>query len=336
MPCEILRSPDGQVAKFIHNDGSETVIKCVPSQSTVALEDGSLATLESDRQKYSLFISASAGCYMRCSFCQLTQADFAYRKLSPEAVLANLKEALSLEVAARPDLATRYIKICWMGMGDALNQPQMVHSTTLEFLDWVMANGYALGVDSVDLSTVVPPVRTPWLSEFALLNIGLQRFPHNPAHGVAAQTERSDHQFYPARSSFRLFYSLHSAVPATRDRLVPGALPLDAAVSALLALQAFGVDILIHQVFLAGENDTLAELAALRDFLEENFPDNELRVLRYNACPHSAVREGVEVVRQLRQLLPAHTRIKVQQSAGSAVNAACGQFHNSAAKTANK
>lgn len=323
---EIFRTDDGSVTKFIHGDGSETAIKCVPSQSTFIDSTGRPQTLYTDRQKYSVFISASVGCYMRCPFCHLTLKDSAYQKLIGQQVLDNIKEAMTLELTARPELAQRYVKLCWMGMGDAVNQPEMVREVSLALLDWIFSQGYAVGLDSVDLSTVLPPVEDRWITEFDLLNQALRGYPHNPASAQVEQAELATHRHYVERSPFRLFYSLHSAVQATRDRMVPRALSLTAAVRHLKALEQRGVTILLHHLFVEGLNDKEDEVSALVDLLSSHFPDNELRVLRYNSCDRSPYQEWSQLSQALEVLADRHKNLKVQISAGKEVQAACGQF----------
>lgn len=327
MSSEIYRTDDQSVAKFIHPDGSETAIKCVLSQSTFVDPDTQKVEVRyADRHKYSVFISASTGCYLKCPFCHLTIKDSQYRKLNTAQVLANLQEALTLELAERPALADRYVKLCWMGMGDALNQPAMVREVTLQLMDWIMDKGYAKGLDSVDLSTVMPEVPDTWLTEFAELNRALARYPLNPASAEIEQAELATQTRYRARSIFRLFYSLHSAIQFTRERMAPRTTPLSRAIPKLHALQAAGVSVLLHQVFVEGLNDRLEEVDALVDLLAQAFPNNELRVLRYNFCDRSPFKEWADVIPQLGRLLASHKHLKVQISAGKEVQAACGQF----------
>lgn len=324
---EIYRTDDRSVSKFIHPDGSETAIKCVLSQSTfVDSASGTVEMRYADRHKYSVFISSSTGCYLKCPFCHLTIKDCRYRKLDATQVLSNLQAALACELAERPELAERYVKLCWMGMGDALNQPEMVREVTLRLMDWIMENGYARGLDSVDLSTVMPDVPDGWISEFAALNHALARYPHNPDSAEVEQAEYTTHARYRHRSSFRLFYSLHSAIPATRERMAPRTTKLGIAVPKLQILQAHGISVLLHQVFVEGLNDRMEEIDALVDLLAREFPENELRVLRYNFCDRSPFKEWGEVIPQLGRLLASHRHLKVQISAGKEVQAACGQF----------
>lgn len=323
---EVFRTEDGTVTKVIHQDGSETAIKRVASQSTfVNQESGEVETLFTDRHKYSVFISASLGCYLSCPFCHLTLKRSVYRPLSGP--LANLQEAIESEVQRVPDLRERFVKLCWMGMGDALNQPSDVRSVSLALLDWIMEKRYAQGVDSVDLSTVMPKVRPLWLDEFAALNDELSRYPHNPSSAMLEQAQFATYRRYANRSSFRLFYSLHSARQTTRDRLAPNTLPLGQAITLLREFwQAGQRNIIFHQLFVQGLNDSLDEVLAIAEFMNTHFPMAELRVLRYNHCDHSPYKEWPEIDRALKLLAREVPHFKVQQSAGKEVQAACGQF----------
>lgn len=323
---EAFHTDDGSVAKFIHDDGSETAIKVVRSCSNFRDEDGRVHTEWVDRNKVSVFISASLGCYMKCPFCHLTIKDSAYRRLNTERVVANVKEAFLEELARRPFIRERYVKLCWMGMGDAVNQPQMVHDATLELMEWLMSNGYTRGLDCVDLSTVLPPVRDDWLEWFPKLNEALAKYPTNPESFRVEQAEAATHSTYEGRTPFRMFFSVHSAVQATRERMVPGGMPLADAIPKLKQFAASGPNLLLHQLFVEGLNDSSEEVDALVALLAEHFPDQELRVLRYNFCDRSPWREWDAVEAAVSRIADVHPKLKVQVSAGKEVAAACGQF----------
>jgi len=83
---------------------------------------------------------------------------------------------------------------------------------------------------------------------------------------------------------------------------------------------------LLHQLFVEGLNDTPAEVDALLAFLSTHFPEQELRVLRYNFCDQSPWREWDRIDEAVARIADAHDRLKVQVSAGKEVAAACGQF----------
>lgn len=321
-------SDDGTIGKFIHADGSETAVKVVKSCSNFKNPDtGYIDTEWVDRNKYSVFISASLGCYMACSFCHLTIKGSSYQKLYTAQVVANVKEAILAEVARKPEMTERYVKLCWMGMGDAVNQPEMVVDATLELLDWLMANGYAKGLDGVDLSTVLPKVGDAWIDHFHALNTALAPYPVNPESFRIEQAELATHKTYLDRSRFRLFYSVHSAVQNTRDKMIPRAMALHDALPLLTRFQTVGgPNLMLHQLFIEGLNDTDAEVDALLALLAEHFPTNELRVLRYNFCDRSPHREWDHVDAAVTRIAEQHTALKVQTSAGKEIAAACGQF----------
>jgi adenine C2-methylase RlmN of 23S rRNA A2503 and tRNA A37 len=325
---ESFITDDGTVAKFIHADGSETAVKVVKSCSNFKNSDtGTIDTEWVDRNKYSVFISASLGCYLACKFCHLTIKGSAYKKLYTDQVVANVKKAILAELARKPDMRERYVKLCWMGMGDALNQPEMVYDATLELMAWLMSNGYTKGLDCVDLSTVVPRVGDAWIERFRALNDALAVYPVNPESFRIEQAEMSTLKEYAGRSRFRLFYSVHSAIQATRENMVPRAMPIAQAVPLLQRLEADGgPNVLLHTVFVEGLNDGADEVDELLAFLAAYFPDNELRVLRYNFCDRSPYREIDHIDRAVSRIAEQHPALKVQTSAGKEVAAACGQF----------
>lgn len=333
---EQFLSDDGSVAKFIHDDGSETSVKVVKSCSNFRTEDGRVHTEWVDRNKMSIFISSSLGCYMACPFCHLTIKGSRYAKLSTQQVISNIKEALQSEIDRRPDIVDRYVKLSWMGMGDAVNNPQMVVDATLEVLDWLMSNNLSKGLDCVDLSTVLPPVKDDWMDMFVDLNKQLMKYPTNPQSFKMEQAEVATKSTYDSRTPFRLFWSAHSAIQETRDKMVPRAMPLKEAIPRLKTFAESGPNLLLHQLFVEGLNDTPTEVDALLELLSESFKHQELRVLRYNYCDQSPWREWDHIDEAVARIADSHDRLKVQISAGKEVSAACGQFLVAYPKTVKK
>lgn len=312
---QVLRSPCGAVAKYIHEDGSETAIKTTDSAysrvgSTGVLEDQQWV----NRQKVSVVLSSSLGCFMQCAFCHLTEKKAVYRKLSAAQVVENAKAAILAEVECQPSIRERYVKLCFMGMGDALHQPELVCAVTYALLDWLLSEKLVKGLDGVDLSTVMPPVGPFWAAAFQLLNRDLQRYPRNP------ETASAD------RSLFRLFYSLHSASQGTRDALIPRALPLVEAAPILRLLQGRDISIIVHHMFMAPANCSEAEIEALIAFMATQLPGAELRLLPFNAAEGSCYTAWPLSADVLARLRAANIRVKVQHSPGESVSASCGQF----------
>jgi len=135
--------------------------------------------------------------------------------------------------------------------------------------------------------------------------------------------------FYPNRSRFRLFYSLHSAIQETRDEMIPNAMPLDEAIPALLDYSEDNkYNVIFHHMFIDGFNDTDKEIDALIDLINHyDLQNYELRILRYNTCDVSTyMHESNRFKNIISELIKVHPHIKVQVSAGSEVKAACGQF----------
>ncbi len=322
----VHRTLDATVSKYIHADGSETAVKLVKSIQNVRNPlTGVLEEHRSERNKYSVFISSSVGCYMSCPFCHLTLKGAKYRPLSAQAVLANLKEAIEERYAFNPELADRYVKLSWMGMGDAVNDPVTVRQVSLHLLDWIFERGYAKGLDGVDLSTVLPPVRSPWAREFQLLEQDLRRYPRNRIYEM--DNVAFSNGYYSHRNLFRLFYSVHSAIQASREKVVPRAMPLRDAAEALKAYSADGTyPVILHHILVDGLNDSDAELDALIEFVNTHFTENELRILRYNLAENGPYAESSRFSEQIQKLAEGVNFLKVQVSPGNEVSAACGQF----------
>lgn len=323
---DIFRTDDNRVAKFIHNDTSETCIKTVYSvdYKPNALT-GKVEISETDRNKYSIFISASAGCPMNCTFCYLTIDEMPHKKLMKGDILMNVTQAI-LSESNVTDLSQMYVKICWMGMGEGILKSDTVSDLTIDLLDWIMENGLALGLDGVDISTVLPKVSDGWITDFKDLNEALDEYPLNPNNKNVVNQEKGWLVEYKDRSRFRLFFSLHSAFQDTRESIIPNAMVLAKAIPLLHQLEEFGVNVIIHHMFLEGINDNEDEVAMLIAFMNEEFPHNELRILRYNKHDKSDIRESDTFEQCVCMLQGEVEKVKVQVSYGKDVQSACGQF----------
>ena len=327
---DVFISDDSSVVKFIHEDGSETAVKVVKSCSNFIDERGHVSVEFVDRNKYSVFISHSTGCPVGCPFCHLTIKNSVYNKLTQKQVEQNIKDSILYETARTPSIKERFIKLCWMGMGDGFLDCSLVESVSKNIVSWIIENKLAAGIDSIDISTVLPitikdfekkvhPIISlnNWMNN---LNISL-----NPQSYIKEQAEIATHKTYTNRSIVRVFYSLHSAKEDTRKKMVPLGMSSEEGKSVLHYLINNGVNVLFHQVFVEGLNDVEDEVDALIEFMSE-FKEQELRILRYNFCDKSPYREWDKVIDMAGRLIDAGLNIKVQISAGKEVSAACGQF----------
>lgn len=338
---KILFSDDATVTKIVHDDDSETAIKTVSSCDTCINEDGTFTLNETERNKYSIFISYSAGCYMKCKFCYLTLKNMKYKKLQLDSIYSNVMETLiERRVAAKigtvPKIEGKFVKLCWMGMGDAFVDTERVGNTTISLMHYIMncTRPFAKGLDGVDLSTVMPKVKNldETFNNLYMLDEMLKYFPLNPHNDVIVHRNAefsSTGTVYPNRSRFRLFYSLHSAIQKNRDSLIPNAMPINQAIPALVDYsQNNKFNVIFHHMFIDGFNDTQEEVDALINLIDKyNLREYELRILRYNTCEVSTfMHESNNFKNIIKQLVAVHPHIKVQISAGSEIKAACGQF----------
>lgn len=328
---KIIQSEDKLVTKYIHENGCETTIKSVNScNNKINPDTGELITTLTDRNKYSVFISSSIGCYMKCGFCHLTLKNSIYKKLTANEIFEQVKLAIIEEYKLNPDIQNKYLKLCWMGMGDAINVPKIVSEVSIKIIEFVLFNKYAKGLDGVDLSTVLPNVNDSWIEEFQKLDFKLSLYPINPNNNKIVQSGlHTNKENYFNRSLFRLFYSLHEVEQDKRDKIIPNAMPIDKAISKLKQFtQNNKYNLILHHMFLEGYNDNVDDIQKLLTFLEKNsLTENEIRILRYNPVENTEYTESSSYENIIKNLAKKVDFLKAQVSAGNKINSACGQFY---------
>ena len=302
---QVFKTTDSSISKYVHNDGSETTIK------TQDFNSGA-------KNKFSVFLSSSVGCPIGCKFCYLSdKSKFKYKKLSTESILNNAREAIEAEVIDKPELRKKYIKISWMGMGDALLiRPVDFKVLNEQLVDWTISDaGYAWGLDGIDVSTILPDVHRGWPHQLSNLNdLCNYKYRLNPNN--------------KDKSPLRLFYSMnftekrHDHIP-TRDADDPGwDLEFLGSIS-----DWYGIDVILHHLFLNGVNDTPEDIINLKDVLYGVRPISELRILRYNKYPGSSYEESKKfdsIVESLQR--DVGSKVRCQVSLGSEIKSACGMF----------
>lgn len=313
---EVYRTKDGLVSKYVHDDGSETSIKFTSScGNKINKNTGKVELVEIDRNKFSVFISPSVGCNLGCKFCHLSINKHLYRKLTPTEVFNNVKDALIAETKEHPEMRKKYMKISWMGMGDAfLFNPIDLRRLTNKILSWAIKdNGIAIGIDGVDIATMMPKNHPGWPHHLAALNDECFDYRSNP--------------YNINRSNLRIFYSLHKFIG--RKELMPSSRFNDPSNDLRLLYhfnQWYGIDIILHQLLLEGINDTKQELKQIKSAIDCLIPNAELRILRFNEYENSEYKESSrfdELVNMYTSTLP---KVKYQISTGSEIMASCGMF----------
>lgn len=302
---ECYRTKDGTVAKYIHDDGSETAIKTTPSIKF----GGNYGNVTN---KFNVFISYSVGCPVGCKFCYLTVKKCPYYKLSSEQIVANVLKAIRAEILVRPDLQNMYCKLSWMGMGDACFDAKLTFEATCDIINGIFKYKLCKGIDGVDVASTLPR---------KLKHIGYI----NDLHNLIGQPDLNPKRKYQSPwECVRFFYSLHSAVNTTRERLIPNSLSLEEAKEIIGEIK---VRLFVHHMLFERINDSTKELEKLISFMQSPFISGaELRLLRFNACEGTDFVESKEFNSIVKWLYSNYDNIKVQSSPGSEVKAACGQF----------
>ena len=315
---EVIKSKDNKVTKYIHGDGSETVVKTESScGNEIDKDTGEVKIVEKNRNKFSVFISSSYGCPLGCKFCYLTNNGSKYTKLSNDQIISNVKEALVYEANNNPTIRRKYMKLSWMGMGDAfLLDPLDLRTTTERILSFAIGDyGCATGLDGVDISTVFPKNNSGWPHQLSLLNDRLH-------------DKYRINNYSEGRSLVRLFYSLHA--PINRKNLIPCS-RYQSPIHDLKIINKFsewyGINIVIHHMFLDGVNDNKIDLEGVVYLMNSVINGAEFRILRYNKYDGSEYYESTkfdELVKEYSSILP---NVKYQISHGNDINASCGLFN---------
>lgn len=334
MEKEVFITDDGLVLKMIHEDGSETSIKTVSSCDTIRNpKTGVIEYNNIERNKYSVFASSSRGCPMSCTFCYLTIKGCEYKKLTEDQILTNLKDAVLAQMEHNPETKNRFVKLCWMGMGeDQIIKSERTRTITTEFINWALDNGYAQGLDGIDISTVLPKLKNDkWINNFHQLTMDVleNRYTMNPNNILRVHGETFDGtEMYINRSPVRLFYSLHSGNQETRDKIIPNAMPLNEAIPLLKDYSIATIhNVIFHHMFMEGQNDSMEEVDALIRLINDyDLHGYEFRILRYNECKSSNFGESEHFKNIIDRIAENITHLKVQISTGNEVRAACGQF----------
>ena len=129
-----------------------------------------------------------------------------------------------------------------------------------------------------------------------------------------------------------IYYSLYSMSETFRRRWLPKACPPEEALDRLASWQRSSYKIFkIHYAFIAGENDSEADVHAICDALEQRRLMVHVNIVRYN--PLDPRRHGVEPPEEIIQRnariyqsrLP-QARVRVIPRVGFDVQASCGMF----------
>ena len=134
---KVYTNKSGKVTKYVHDNGAETIIKELGRNN-----------------KFSVFISISKGCSRGCDFCGITVDKIPYKKIAIEQIIYDTTAAVFHQLEQRPELKEKYIKLCFMGMGEIASLPPGALYDIGEALIETLAP-HTAGIDSVDISSSV-------------------------------------------------------------------------------------------------------------------------------------------------------------------------------------
>lgn len=127
-----------------------------------------------------------------------------------------------------------------------------------------------------------------------------------------------------------IYYSLYSTNREWRQKWMPAAMEVDAALDMLKEYQSFSKKIVkIHYAFIAGENDSKQEIKNVCDAIDRVDLHCEFNLVRYNpASPDQGVESSELVIQENIQILNERIKGKVQiiPRVGFDVKASCGMF----------
>lgn len=300
---KIIASENEIVTKYIHNDDSETSIKCHNSGKYV-LNNDILETSFEDHNKYNIVISCSVGCVVKCEFCYLKNST--YKALSVKDIVNNVKEAIIYEHSKNKSISNKYVKLCFMGMGEPSLIPGIIKGVAEELIEWIINKQYAIGIDGIDIGTTIP------IKNYSLVNTFDELF-YAISNKYNVNPNKKD-------SLVRLFYSLHSV--EKRNRLIPNSVDV---VDAISILKQSELNKVIHYIFFKGINDSDEQIDNLIKFWNDNdLQDFEFRILRFNEC--NELQESDRMVDIMKKLEGKFNKMKIQYSSGKEIHSACGMF----------
>lgn len=239
----------------------------------------------------SLCVSSQAGCAAACAFCATGALGFK-RNLTTDEILDQVIQANQLLRTEKRKVRN----VVFMGMGEPFHNERAVHGA-IEILR--SPQGFAFDESRLLVSTVgVPEAMVRLVEKFPRIGLAL---------------------------------SLHSAVKATREQIIPQALKhsLTALKSAARTTTATQPDreLMVEYTMLDGVNDSDAELEALADWLA-GLPVH-VNLIPYNAIPSSpqlqpTPREGIQAF--AKELKARGFQVTIRYSLGADIAGACGML----------
>lgn len=257
------------------------------------LPDGNLieTVLIPGRDKATVCVSSQVGCKLKCSFCATGGLGFT-RDLLPEEIFDQVMAVKRLAEERGMPLSN----IVLMGMGE----PLLNYDNVMNAIERITAD------DGLGMSPYRITLSTSGIVE------GIKR--------LADDNVR-----------FNLAISLHSAINATREKLMPinRAYPLPRLAEAIkYFVEKTGTRPTFEYLLLRGVNDSIDDAKALAVFCRQ-FPV-KINIIEYNEVDNAPYHHSPDANRDqfVRFLESKNIIVNVRRSKGKDIDAACGQLAN--------
>ena len=252
--------------------------------------------VQRDPKQVIVYLSSHAGCLQACRFCHLTatgQTD--ETPVSLEGFVEQLEVVLNYWRDHKRTGEETHLNINWMARGEPLNNPTVVDNwdQLMERFQQVISP-YGLQT-KFNISTIYPNV-----------------FQRNLVESFSG----------PIRP--HIYYSLYSLDNKFRKRWLPKAQDPKKIINDLKDFASIG-NLVVHQAFIQGQNDSLNHVSEMLDFLQQNIPQAKVNTVRYN--PYST-KHGMEtnLLVEIQQLINEQFVGQLVPRVGEDVAASCGCF----------
>jgi adenine C2-methylase RlmN of 23S rRNA A2503 and tRNA A37 len=250
---------------------------------------------------FAVYLSSQTGCNQGCRMCHLTASgQTRLRDVTHEEFLDQAETVLDYYRREAPP--ARSVHFNFMARGEPLANPVLLAHAD-ELVGDLAERAVALGLRPRYLVSTIFPKQ---LGDRLLEDIFLCYHPE-------------------------IYYSIYSVHERFRRRWLPKALPAEEALDRLVSWQRSTYKICkIHYAFIAGENDSEADVHAICDALESRRLMVHVNIVRYNPPgPRYGVEPPEEVIQRNAKIyesrLPS-ARVRIIPRVGYDVYASCGMF----------
>lgn len=296
------------MSQTLHQQDTLPVYQPAPSQldaSVNFIRDADIGRIEARYVRRTedyvvVYLSSQTGCRQACRMCHLTATGQTKLRDTTREELFEQADRVLEHYRTQP--RARSVHYNFMARGEALLNHTLLNDSGALF-DGLWQRADALQLRPRFLVSTILPLE----------------------HG-----DRPLEDIFP-RYHPEIYYSLYSTSPVFRKRWLPKAQPVDVALDRLAAWQRATYKLVkIHYAFIAGENDSEADVNGVCDALEARGIYAHINIVRYNPpTPDHGAEPADEVIERnaaiFRTRLPK-ARVRVIPRVGFDVAASCGMF----------